>query len=132
MIITACYNKEEVTVFVKTPLGIVELDYTEYHKLYKTDVIKTDHGELSMPVIPYDYIKKIIAMRNAADLYINAKRMNTDPASKRLYLTLKAFLRTIHIYVWETQEAGNITKLELLDADQDNETLLNAIITIPI
>lgn len=124
----ACYNKEEVTVFVKTPLGIVELDYTEYHKLYKTDVIKTDHGELSMPVIPDGYIKKIIAMRNASDLWISAKRMKEYPANKRLYTYLKAFLRTIHIGVKEITEDDDIISLELLDVDQDDAIL----ITIPI
>lgn len=115
----ACYNKEEVTVFVKTPLGIVELDCTEYHNIYKAD-----HGELTMPVIPDGYIKKIIAMRNANDLWISAKRMKADPASKRLYTTLKAFLRTIHIGVNEITEDGNIIKLELLDGDQDDATLI--------
>lgn len=129
MIITACYNKEEVTVFVKTPLGIVELDYTEYHKLYKTDVIKTDHGELSMPVIPDGYIKKIIAMRNASDLWISMKRMKEHPANKRLYTYLKAFLRTLHVYVKEITEDSDIIKLELMDGDQDDDDTL---ITIPI
>ena len=124
MIITACYNKEEVTVFVKTSLGIVELDYTEYHSLYKTDVIKTDHGELSMSVIPDGYIKKIIAMRNASDLWISAKRMKEYPANKRLYTYLKAFLRTLHICVREIEEDGNIIKLELLDVDQDDAILI--------
>lgn len=109
---------------MKTPLGIVELDYTEYHKLYKTDVIKADHGELSMPVIPDAYIKKIIAMRNASDLWISAKRMKEDPASKRLYITLKAFLRTIHIGVKEITEDSDITRLELRDIDQDDALLI--------
>lgn len=125
----ACYNKEEVTVFVKTPLGIVELDYTEYHKLYKTDVIKADHGELTMPVIPDGYIKKIIAMRNASDLWISAKRMKAYPNDKRLYISLKAFLRTLHVYVKEITEDGDIIKLELLDGDQDDADTL---ITITI
>lgn len=120
----ACYNKEEVTVFVKTPLGIVELDYTEYHNLYKTEVIKTDHGELSMPVIPAGYIKKIIAMRNATDLWISAKRMKECPDNKRLYAYLKAFLRTIHISVKEITEDGDIIKLELPDIDQDDAILI--------
>lgn len=125
----ACYNKEETTVFVKTPLGIVELDYTEYHNIYKADVIKDDHGELTMPVISDGYIKKIIAMRNASDLWISAKRMKAYPNNKRLYISLKAFLRTIHIYVREIEEDGDITKLELLDGDQDDAATL---ITIPI
>ena len=125
----ACYNKEEVTVFVKTPLGIVELDYTEYHKLYQISAIQTDHGELSMPVIPDGYIKKIIAMRNASDLWISAKRMKAYPNNKRLYISLKAFLRTIHIGVKEITEDGDIIKLELLDGDQDDAATL---ITIPI
>lgn len=125
----ACYNKEAVTVFVKTPLGIVELDYTEYHNIYRTDVIKADHGDLEMPVIPDGYIKKIIAMRNASDLWISAKRMKAYPDNKRLYISLKAFLRTLHIGVKEITEDGDITKLELLDGDQDDAATL---ITIPI
>lgn len=125
----ACYNKEAVTVFVKTPLGIVELDYTEYHNIYKADVIKADHGDLTMPVIPDGYIKKIIAMRNASDLWISAKRMKAYPNNKRLYISLKEFLRTIHIYVREIEEDGDITKLELLDGDQDDAATL---IRIPI
>lgn len=120
----ACYNKEETTVFVKTPLGIVELDYTEYHKLYLMCAIRSDHGELEMHAIPDGYIKKIIAMRNASDLWISAKRMKADPASKRLYITLKAFLRTLHIYVRKIEEDGEIIKLELLDGDQDDAATL--------
>lgn len=129
MSITACYNKEEVTVFVKTPLGIVELDYTEYHKLYQISAIQTDHGELTMYAIPDNYIKKIIAMRNASDLWISAKRMKEYPANKRLYTYLKAFLRTIHICVKEITEDGDIIRLELLDIDQDDASIL---ITITI
>lgn len=125
----ACYNKEETTVFVKTPLGIVELDYTEYHKLYLMCAIRSDHGDLEMHAIPDGYIKKIIAMRNASDLWISAKRMKAYPNNKRLYISLKAFLRTLHIYVREIEEDGDITKLELLDGDQDDTATL---ITIPI
>lgn len=124
----ACYNKEAVTVFVKTPLGIVEIDYSEYHKLYQSDVIKSDHGDLTMPAIPYGYLKKIIAMRQATDLYINARRMRVDPHNKRLYITLKAILRTMLIYVEEIGEDANISTLMLLDGDNDYATIL----TIPI
>lgn len=120
----ACYNKESVTVFVKTPLGIVEFDYTEYHNLFKRDVIQADHGELTMFSIPDDYIKKIIAMRNATELWIRAKIMKVYPDSKRLYITLKAFLRTIHIGVKEITEDDDIIRLELLDVDQDDAILL--------
>lgn len=125
----ACYNKEETTVFVKTPLGIVELDYTEYHKLYLICAIRSDHGDLEMHAIPDGYIKKIIAMRNASDLWISVKRMKVYPNNKRLYISLKAFLRTLHIYVKEITEDGNIIKLELLDGDQDDAATL---ITITI
>lgn len=125
----ACYNKEEVTVFVKTPLGIVELDYTEYHNLFQKGVIKADDNELVMPTITAGYIKKIIAMRNASDLWISAKRMKAYPNNKRLYISLKAFLRTLHIGVKEITEDGEIIKLELLDGDQDDAATL---IIIPI
>lgn len=125
----ACYNKEERTVFVKTPLGIVELDYTESHKLYLMCAIRSDHGVLEMHAIPDGYIKKIIAMRNASELWISAKRMKAYPNNKRLYISLKALLRTLHIYVREIEEDGDITKLELLDGDQDDAATL---ITIPI
>lgn len=124
----ACYNKEDVTVFVKTPLGIVELDYSEYHKLYQAAAIQSDNGELTMPAIPDGYIKKIIAMRQSTDLYINARRMRVDPNNKRLYISLKAFLRTLLIYVEEIGEDANISKIMLLDGDNDYATIL----TIPI